>query len=151
MRRFVTSVGFASLVSGFGCGAAPMAVPNDPAAENRQVEERLAGNWKIHDFTPDVALGPALDAMLAFHKERMVVSFAGGRVVAQSPGITLDRRYEVKDTSEDRFRLIAYDETGTPQDSYCNFTPEGSLRIRTTSPWLGVGILVRAGGQEPPQ
>lgn len=123
--------------------------PKDPQLENRALETRLVGTWRIHDFTPDTPLGPALDALLAFHKERMVVTFGGGRITAESPGVTFDRRYEVRDAELDRFRLIAYDETGTPQDSYCTFLPDGALRVSMTSPWKGVGTLVRA--TPPPQ
>ena len=135
-----------SMVLASGCGGALSgSASSDPVtAENMAVDSRLQGAWKIGDFTPDPPLGPALDQMLAFHKQVMVIYFQNSRIRADSPGITFDRRYEVKNAQGDRFQIIAYDETGTPQLSFCNFMPDGSVRVAMTSPWHGVGSLIRA-------
>lgn len=129
------------------CGSANEGprTPDEIAIANRNADVRLQGSWRIGSFTPDEPLGPTLDAMLAYHKGVMVVYFANGRIHADSPGITFDRRYEVRNADGERFQLLAYDDTGTPQLSYCSFEPDGSVRIWMTSPWKGVGTLIRRG------
>lgn len=134
-----------ALALGAGCGpsATGLKSPEEIAAQNRDVDARLQGAWRIGGFKPDEPLGPTLDAMLAYHESVMVVYFANGRIHADSPGITFDRRYEVRNADGDLFQLVAWDDTGTPQLSYCSFDPDGSVRVWMTSPWKGVGTLVR--------
>jgi hypothetical protein len=128
-----------------GCASAPHGpmTTEEIAEANRGLDARLQGSWKIGSFTPDAPLGVTLDAMLAYHKQIMVVHFENGRIRADSPGINFDRRYEVRNADGERFQLVAYDDTGTPQLSYCSFEADGTLRIWMTSPWKGVGTLVR--------
>ena len=131
------------LASGCGSEAQGPRSAEQVAAANREVDARLLGAWRIGSFTPDEPLGPTLEAMLAYHKQIMVVRFENGRIRADSPGITFDRRYEVRNADGLQFQLVAYDDTGTPQLSYCSFETNGSLRVSMTSPWKGVGTLVR--------
>lgn len=128
-----------------GCGKSTGQSPADASVlDKATIEQRLLGTWRVGYFQPDAPLGGALEAMLAFHQPIMVVRFENQHIRAESPGITFDRRYEVRGVEGDRFHLIAYDETGTPQDSFCAFQPDGSLKVYMTSPWKGVGALVRA-------
>jgi hypothetical protein len=127
------------------CGARSGEASADPSgSENRAIDARLQGAWRIGGFTPDEPLGPVLDRMLTYHEQVMVVHFENGRIRADSPGVYFDRRYEIRAANGDRFQLVAYDDTGTPQLSYCDFEPDGSLRVWMTSPWKGVGTLLRA-------
>ncbi len=143
-RAFVRGLLAASATLG-GCGGAQAGFSSgDPSgADNAAADGRLQGAWKIGDFTPDQPLGPVLEPMFAYHQRVMVVYFQNGRIRADSPGIFFDRKYEVKNADGDRFQIIAYDETGTPQLSYCNFMSDGSVRVAMTSPWRGIGTLVR--------
>jgi hypothetical protein len=128
----------------FGCGATQGTATGDIGnAENRAIDARLQGPWKIGNFTPEEPFGPVLQGMYNYHQQVMVIYFENGRIRADSPGIFFDRRYEVTNAQGERFQLIAYDETGTPQMSYCDFQPDGSVRVSMTSPWRGVGTLVR--------
>jgi hypothetical protein len=142
-RAFILSI--AATLAG-ACGASQGGASNDDAnADNRAIDARLQGAWKIGSFTPSEPLGPVLDNMLAFHERVMVIHFEGGRIRADSPGIFFDRRYTVVNATGERFQIIAYDDVGTPQLSYCDFELDGSLRVWMTSPWRGVGTLVRIG------
>lgn len=128
-----------------GCSSGPRSA-DDIATENRNIDARLQGPWRIGNFKPDEPLGPVLEEMLAYHQEQMIIHFDGGRMWADSPGISFDRRYEVQNAMGERFQIVAYDDTGTPQLSYCNFESDGSLRVWMTNPWKGVGVLLRVGG-----
>lgn len=135
--------------SSAGCSGSGPRTPDEIAAENRNVDARLQGAWRIGDFKPDEPLGPVLEEMFLYHQGQMIIHFEGGRMWADSPGISFDRRYEVQNAMGDRFQIVAYDDTGTPQLSYCDFEPDGSLRVWMTSPWKGVGTLLRIGAGAP--
>jgi hypothetical protein len=144
LALFVVAAGLAAC-SLAACGPATSGPrsADEVAQNNRDIDARLQGAWRIGSFQPDEPLGPTLDAMLAYHRQIMVVSFGNGRIRADSPGITFDRRYQVQNADGERFQLVAWDDTGTPQLSYCMFDPDGTLRVWMTSPWKGVGTLVR--------
>lgn len=133
-----------------GCSGSGPRTADEVAAENRNVDGRLQGAWRIGEFKPDEPLGPVLEEMLVYHQGQMIIHFEGGRMWADSPGISFDRRYQVQNAMGDRFQIVAYDDTGTPQLSYCDFEPDGSLRVWMTSPWKGVGTLLRVGVAAPP-
>ncbi|MFO0618624.1 MAG: hypothetical protein U0414_38890 [Polyangiaceae bacterium] len=133
-----------------GCSGGGPRTADEIELENRNVDARLQGSWRIGEFKPDQPLGPVLDDMLAYHQQQMIIHFGSGRMWADSPGISFDRRYQVQNAMGDRFQIVAYDDTNTPQLSYCDFEPDGSLRVWMTSPWKGVGTLVRASGEPLP-
>lgn len=148
--KIVATAVAAALVFGAGCSGSGSRTPDEIAAENRNADVRLQGAWRIGSFKPDEPLGPVLDEMLTYHQGQMILHFEGGRMWADSPGINFDRRYEVQNAMGDRFQIVAYDDTGTPQLSYCDFEQDGSLRVWMTSPWKGVGVLLRAGADATP-
>lgn len=152
VTRNAARAGILAFIAALSVGCEPTSAkpPVDASVvDQATIERRLIGAWRIGYFRPDAPLGGALDAMLAFHQPIMVVRFENQRMRAESPGITFDRRYEVRGVEGDRFHLISYDETGTPQDAFCSFQPDGSLKVYMTSPWKGEGLLVRAASASP--
>ena len=115
------------------------------AASIKATDERLRGSWRLVSFVPETPLGPALQAMLEFQYQALVIRFEGGRIKAESPGIHFDRRYEVREVKGDRFTLISYEDGGIPYSSVCEFGPNETLLIYSQdAPWKGVGTIRRA-------
>lgn len=131
-------------VVSLGCGptVGPQASPQALAQETSQ---RLEGDWRLVQFVPAEPLSPTLQAMLEYQYQVLVVHIRGGRIVAESPGIHFDRRYEVREVRGDVFKLISYDEGGVPYESWCRFEPDGiHLSVQSlTSPWRGTATLAR--------
>ena len=130
-----------------GCSSAPTGATTAEmtAASIRAVDERLRGSWRLVSFVPETPLGPALQAMLEYQYQAMVIRFEGGRIKAESPGIHFDRRYEVREVKGDRFTLISYEDGGIPYASVCEFGPNETLIVYSQdAPWKGVGTLRRA-------
>lgn len=132
----------AALAAGCGGGARP---PESAAAAVASIDARLRGSFRLVRFTPEVPLEPALAAMLDAQYARLVIRFDGRRIVADSPGVHVDRAYEIRDPQGDRFKIIAYDEAGVPYESVCELSGADELTVHaTTPPWKGVATLRRA-------
>jgi len=130
-----------------GCSSAPTGPTSAEvtAASIKATDERLRGSWRLVSFVPETSLGPALQAMLEYQYQVLVIRFEGGRIKAESPGIHFDRRYEVREVKGDRFTLISYEDGGIPYASVCEFGPNETLIIYSQdAPWKGVGTIRRA-------
>lgn len=141
----VGTVGLASAAT--GCKGSSGNGPTDAsAADNRAADQRLQGNWRIVDFRPENALDASMAAMLASYQNNMIVQMQNGRMRAITSGqsINFDRRYEIKEALGQRFHLVVYDDAGVAQTNYCEFQPDGSLRVKTQTPWRGDALLGRA-------
>ena len=134
-------------VSSVGCGGSGGRGPTDAsAADNRAADQRLQGSWRIVDFKPENALDASMAAMLASYQSNLLMQIQDGRMRAITSGqsINFDRRYEIKEALGVRFHLVVYDDAGVAQTNYCEFQPDGTLRVKTQTPWRGDALLARA-------
>ncbi|WP_437595521.1 hypothetical protein [Sorangium sp. So ce590] len=127
-----------------GCGSSASQGP-DAAAALASIDARLRGSFRLVRFEPEVPLEPMLASMLEFQYAHLIVRFDGERILADSPGLHVDRAYEIRDPVWDRFKLISYDEAGIAYEALCEFSDQGELIVYAqTPPWKGVAMLRRA-------
>src|SRR5262245_51782536 len=122
------------------CGGAKEA--RSPEAEAQaaiaSIDTRIRGAWVLQSFTPDDPLEPMLKAMLEFQFGRLVVRLDGKRLVADSPGIHVERTYQISEAKGDQFKLTSFDAQGVPYESTCMFQMDGKVLVHsTTDPWRG--------------
>ncbi len=129
-----------------GCGGSARGGPADAtAADNRAADQRLQGRWRIAQFRPETPLDPVMASMLGFYQPTMVIEVSGGRIraITSDGGVHFDRRYEVREAVGARFQIVVYDDANVAQTSSCELQHDGSLRVRTSTPWRGDAQLVR--------
>ncbi|WP_437774293.1 hypothetical protein [Sorangium sp. So ce1097] len=127
-----------------GCGSSASQGP-DAAASLASIDARLRGTFRLVRFDPEVPLEPMLASMLEFQYAHLVVRFDGERILADSPGLHVDRAYEIRDPAWNRFKIISYDEAGIAYEALCEFSGQGELIVYAqTPPWKGVAMLRRA-------
>ncbi|WP_437805943.1 hypothetical protein [Sorangium sp. So ce1078] len=127
-----------------GCGSSVSQGP-DAAAAIASIDARLRGSFRLVRFEPEVPLEPMLASMLEFQYAHLIVRFDGERIIADSPGLHVDRAYEIRDPVWDRFKLISYDEAGIAYEALCEFSDQGELIVHAqTPPWKGIATLRRA-------
>lgn len=142
---FAGALALAAALCG-GCGHGAARAPDSALAAIASIDARLRGDFRLVRFVPEVSLDPMLAAMLEAQYATLLIRFDGKRLSADSPTVHVSRAYEIRDPQGDRFRLIAYDESGVPYESACELSEEGDLRVQArTPPWQGVAILRRAG------
>jgi hypothetical protein len=103
----------------------------------------LQGAWVLQSFTPATSLEPMLNAMLQFQFGRMIARFDGQRMVADSPGIHVERRYQIREASGDQFKVTTFDDQGVPYDADCMFQEDTLQIVSTSDPWRGLAVLKR--------
>jgi hypothetical protein len=83
--------------------------------------------------------------MLGYYQSSLVIEIQGGRIRALTTGQALhfDRRYEVREALGIRFQLVVYDDAGVAQTNYCELEPDGTMRVKTQTPWRGDAVLAR--------
>lgn len=127
-----------------GCGSSASRGP-DAGAAISSIDARLRGSFRLVRFEPEVPLEPMLASMLEFQYAHLVVRFDGKRILADSPGLHVDRAYEIRDPAWDRFKLVSYDEAGVAYEALCEFSGQEELIVHAqTPPWKGVATLRRA-------
>ncbi|AUX23930.1 hypothetical protein SOCEGT47_044600 [Sorangium cellulosum] len=130
---------------GTGCGAGASQGPETTAAAIASIDARLRGSFRLVRFDPEVPLEPMLASMLEFQYAHLVIRFDGRRILADSPGLHVDRAYEIREPAWDRFELVSYDEAGVAYEAICQFSGDGELIVHAqTPPWKGVATLRRA-------
>jgi len=129
------------------CGAKDAhSAETDAQVAIASVDARLRGAWVLQSFTPDEPLEPMLKSMLEFQFGRLVVRLDGKRLVADSPGIHVERAYQISEVKGDQFKLTSFDQNGVPYESTCSFQIDGRLQVHsTTDPWRGMAMVSRAG------
>ncbi|MBI4956830.1 MAG: hypothetical protein HY908_32735 [Myxococcales bacterium] len=109
-----------------------------------QIDQRLAGHWKLVSFVPGDTLSPVMAALLSFQFDRLRVEFRNGHMYASSPGIRTERRYRIDQPQGDLFRLVMLDEQDIDYHASCELDQAGRLVFQSeTSPWKGRGVLAR--------
>jgi hypothetical protein len=66
-----------------------------------------------------------------------VVEFNGQNIVAQGPGVTINRTYKIGDAYLDHFKATVYDSYGVGIDSVCDFKGYTLEVTGLTNPWRG--------------
>jgi hypothetical protein len=148
LRALRLCLAAALLVSAAGCSGAQTDV-NSPEFIQRQIaaaDVRLRGTWTLASFQPETPLEPMLQTMLEYQFNRVMVRFDGKRIVADSPGIHIERTYQITEPNGDEFKLTAFDAQGVPYESVCTFRDNTHIELHShTMPWRGYGTLVRVG------
>lgn len=110
------------------------------------VENRLKGNWRIVGYQSEVPLEATLQGLLAMQLQTMTVRFEGGRVLADSPTIHVNRAFKITEAAGPDFKLVAIDDSGNQATSSCQFNDDGSQIVfhGETEPWRGTGSLRRS-------
>ncbi|XXY12730.1 hypothetical protein WME88_31165 [Sorangium sp. So ce216] len=128
-----------------GCGSGGAQGSGGTAAEIASIDARLRGTFRLVRFDPEMPLEPMLASMLEFQYAHLVIRFDGDRILADSPGVHVDRAYEIREPAWNRFKLISYDEAGVAYEAVCEFSGEKELIVYAqTPPWKGVATLRRA-------
>ncbi|WP_438021876.1 hypothetical protein [Sorangium sp. So ce233] len=128
-----------------GCGSGGAQASGGAAAEIASIDARLRGTFRLVRFDPEMPLEPMLASMLEFQYAHLVIRFDGQRILADSPGLHVDRAYEIREPAWNRFKLISYDEAGVAYEAVCEFSGEKELIVYAqTPPWKGVATLRRA-------
>ncbi|WP_437497617.1 hypothetical protein [Sorangium sp. So ce1099] len=128
-----------------GCGSGGAQGSGGTAAEIASIDARLRGTFRLVRFDPEMPLEPMLASMLEFQYAHLVIRFNGDRILADSPGLHVDRAYEIREPAWNRFKLISYDEAGVAYEAVCEFSGEKELIVYAqTPPWKGVATLRRA-------
>lgn len=144
-RCLVLSLACLALASA-ACSAGTRHGADDVARARIQLDQRLAGRWKLISFIPDSQLSPAVHAMVTYQHDRLIVEFSHGRVRSASPSVTFDRSYRIEDPTRVPFRVILIDEQGVGYETICQFDEAGRLHFHSiTDPWKGRGVLEREG------
>jgi hypothetical protein len=139
----VTLCGAALL--GAGCGRGASRGPDATAVAIASIDTRLRGSFRLVSFVPEVPLEPMLASMLEFQYGTLVLRFDGKRIIADSPGVHVDRAYEIREPKGDRFKLVSLDEAGVPYESVCEFAGSDQVLVYSqTPPWKGVATIRRA-------
>jgi hypothetical protein len=99
--------------------------------------QRLQGRWVLATFQPETPLEPVLQLLLNEQIEHLVVEFRGQALVAQGPGVTINRTYRIGEAYVDHFKATIYDSYGVGVDSVCDFSGNMLLVEGVTAPWRG--------------
>jgi hypothetical protein len=139
------AVAAALAVLGSGCTNGPADSPVDYKARAvAAVDVRLRGAWVLQNFTPETQLEPILVPMLQFQFGQLIVKLDGQRLVADSPGLHVERTYRITDAQGDQFEMVMFDEQGVSYPGTAVFVGDNDLRFRSnTTRWKGEGTLHR--------
>ncbi|MGK3993008.1 hypothetical protein [Sorangium sp. So ce1024] len=145
LRLLLAACAAALAVQTAGCGSGGAQASGGAAAEIASIDARLRGTFRLVRFEPEVPLEPMLASMLEFQYAHLVIRFDGQRIIADSPGLHVDRAYEIRDPAWNRFKIVSYDEAGVAYEALCEFSGEQELIVHAqTPPWKGVATLRRA-------
>lgn len=144
-RRCTFAFVAALAVLGGGCQPEPAASPADQKARAvAAADVRLRGAWVLQSFTPETPLEPILVPMLQFQFGQLVVKMDGQRMVADSPGLHVERTYRITDVRGDELDLLTFDEQGVSYPATALFVGDDDIRFRSiTTRWKGEGTLHR--------
>src|SRR6266542_789302 len=135
----VRSVAVAAIVamSFLSCSHERGPVRDVRAESAASAAQRLQGRWVLATFQPETPLEPVLQLLLNEQIEHLVVEFRGQALVAQGPGVTINRTYRIGDAYVDHFKATIYDSYGVGVDTVCDFNGNMLLAEGVTAPWRG--------------
>jgi hypothetical protein len=129
-----------------GCSSGSGRGAQDVAQARMEIDQRIAGAWRLASFVPDEPLNPVMTTILAMQNDQLVVVFERGVVRSASPSLTFERSYRIEEPQKAPFRVVLTDEQGVAYDTLCSFDHAGRLHFQSLSPpWKGRGILEREG------
>ena len=99
--------------------------------------QRLQGKWTLVSYQPDVPLEAALQLLLNTQLGQMVVEFNGTKIVAQGPGLTINRTFRIDEAYENHFKATVVDQFGVGIESSCDFTGNQLVANGMNAPWRG--------------
>src|SRR5689334_18716925 len=137
MQKRLLALASLVLVSVIGCSKEQGPVRDARAEAAATVAQRLQGRWVLLSFQPDTPLEPVLQLLLNEQLNRLVVEFNGQNIVAQGPGLTINRTYKIGDAYLDHFKATVYDSYGVGIDSVCDFKGYTLEVTGITAPWRG--------------
>lgn len=143
-KLLLVAVASAMLSSGgLACSGADPSL-SGPQAAQQDVQNRLAGVWRVTSYIPDHTLSPAL--LLSMQSDKILVRFDQGRLRSATTGLTFDRAYRIGDVRGPTFSVFILDESGVEYESRARFDEGGNIQFQTvTEPWSGRGVLQREG------
>jgi len=144
MRKRLIVLASLTLVSLVSCSREQGPVRDARAEAAASAAQRLQGRWVLMSFQPDTPLEPVLQLLLNEQINRLVVDFNGQTIVAQGPGLTINRTYKVGDAYLDHFKATVYDSYGVGVDAVCDFSGNMLLVNGVTAPWRGRASFRRA-------
>lgn len=116
----------------------------DASAESAaSAVQRLAGQWMLTTYQPEMALEPNLQLLLSAQLGHMVVTFSGTTLDAQGPGVGFNRTFRVTEAYGDHFKATVYDSAGIGIDSVCDFSGNTLIANGMTPPWRGRSTFTR--------
>src|SRR5262245_22863870 len=122
MRKRLLALASLTFVSLISCSREQGPVRDVRAEAAASAAQRLQGKWILLSFQPDTPLEPVLQLLLNEQINRLVVEFNGQNIVAQGPGLTINRTYKVGDAYLDHFKATVYDQYGVGIESVCDFS-----------------------------
>jgi hypothetical protein len=143
------AVALATLGALPGCGGAQLQGPAD-AVVLADLDTRLHGTWRFLGFRSATPLDVMAQAFIAFQNNNLTVRLSRGRMIAESPGVHLDRAYRLHDAAGEQFKITSFDEQGVPYEAGCTFTRPDLLEVSSwTDPWRGVATFQKESGPGP--
>jgi hypothetical protein len=137
MRKRLLALAPLMLVSLASCSHEQGPVRDARAEAAASASQRLQGRWLLVTFQPETPLEPVLQLLLNEEINRLVVEFKGQALVAQGPGVTINRTYTIGEAYVDHFKATVYDSYGVGVDAYCDFSADTLLVNGVTAPWRG--------------
>jgi hypothetical protein len=135
------ALALATLGAVSGCGGTQLAGPSDVAAL-ASLDTRLHGTWRFLGFRPETPLDIVTQAFVAFQSGNLTVRLERGRMIAESPGLHVDRAYRLHDVAGEQFKITSFDEQGVPYEAVCTFLRPDLIEVSSwTDPWRGVATL----------
>lgn len=126
-----------------GCSGASPGLTG-PEAAQMEVQQRLAGVWRVTSYIPDQTLSPAL--LFSMQADKILIRFDRGRLRSASSGLTFDRAYRLANVGDKSFTIFILDDNGVEYESRAVFDESGNIQFQTvTPPWTGRGALQREG------
>ena len=107
------------------------------------VGQRLQGVWVLQNFRPNVALEPALAALLTLQFGQMRVTIDSSRISAQGPGLQVLRSYRIQEAVDQSATLVVTDQTGIAVRVWIEFRDNWLTFRPMDAPWTGEGTLQR--------
>lgn len=143
-RRWLMMTLAASLL-GMGCSSA-QSTADFAELQKREVNEQIAGVWRLTSYVPDEQLSMAL--LLGLQSERIVIRFEDNRIKSATAMLSFDRPYRIDSVYDNGFKLFIQEEdTGVQYEVFARVDNTSRLVFQArTAPWRGHGVLEREGG-----